>query len=209
MEPDLQFEVSLLRRRLVSAWVAVAVVGLVLVAALVWSVKLQTVSMQQNRSLAKVTAQVDSLRSAARADVQRISPIEQRVESLGAFDTRIHDAIQGKADRARVAEVSDRIDALTARMVRTDSLVAALRPEFSRQVEAQADSLDTARTQLVAAIEGLRDTTRQQAATLDDTGLRLAALSTRVATSGRHQLIRDGITAVTAGVLVAHVASDR
>lgn len=204
-ERDLQFEIRLLERRLASLTVVAVVAGVLAFGGLAWAFGLQRQEGRGHTRLDSMSATVDSLGRAARADTARLAPVEEGLASLDALGR----TLRTKADRRDMAAVSGQLNDLWGRLARNDSLITVLEKDLGARARelsvAENDSLDAVRRQLSAELDSMRTIHERQ-------GQRLAALDTRIEAlaesqqrSGRWRAANGAITVLNSGMILSHI----
>jgi TolA-binding protein len=205
-ETDLQFELDLIRRRFTRLWVAAVVLALAGVASLAWSLGLSRSTQRLRGQIGTVHAVVDSLQRVASTDVARINPLEERLTTLD----ELRQELRTKADRSTMNAIQSRLDEISARLARGDSLVAELRGDLARQASdittASNDSLAALRRDFSARMTGIHEANLKQQSRLEALDARIGAVADATRRSGKGRALLTGITVLDAGVLAAYLA---
>lgn len=206
---DNEFEVMLLKRQMRRQVTLTAVLASVAVAALAWGFMLAGAAARRTAQLRHVSAVVDSLDRVTTAQRQRISPIEDRVQSFGTLESRLSYALASKASRTEVEGLQDRLDAIGRRLAQTDSSLTLLGVDMSRHADqlaaAQIDSLGSLRRSLGVRLAALADTTRRNQATIRALDAHVGAIDLSRDHERTWTAARDVGTATALAMITAHV----
>ncbi len=205
MEPDLQFEFRWIERRFASLWAVAVLLGLVAVASLAWSLGVGRAARRSESEVHGVRAMVDSLEQVARGDTARFEPLEERLATVG----ELRHQIRLKADRSTMAAIQTRLEGISDQLGRTDSLLGSLRGDEARIARGLAlatdDSVAALRRMISWQAARQDSADLQQHSRLEALDLRVGALDDARKRSGRGTALRDGITLVNTGMIVAHI----
>jgi hypothetical protein len=207
VQPDFQFEFRLVEKRFARLWGVAIALGLLLVASLAWSLGLSRTARRNGSGLSGVHALVDSLALTTRADTARYEPLEERLTSFSDLEHRI----STKADRSTMAAIQTRLDAIGAQLDLTDSLLATLETHEARDAGtrtlalATQDSIAAERRDVLARFARMDSTDLNQQSRLEALDIRIGALDDARKRSGRGTALRDGVTLVNTGMIVAHI----
>ena len=213
MQPSSDFETRLLQNRLARQQALLAVVGVVLVGALVWNLVLARTASRRANQITHMSAVVDSLSDVAQAQRLQLHPIEERLDSFGSSGNAVRRMLATKADRASVHDLASRLDGISSQIAASDSALEHLRSDLAERsqalVAAEQDSLAALRRSIdvrLAALNAGASQDRDQAAAVET---RVTALEGRMDGQKKWTAVRDVATVTSLGMITAHVLSGR